>query len=339
MTFLAGPLQAPLYTTSVFQPDNARHRPAQHSQHHSVEHYEKSTPDLDVEHKARLKKALLEHQASLQGPYLDEKAYQADQAAYYGDLPQRAQTMAPKALYQALSRLVTVTHTHQLPYEPTQYLYPVVDVHPEGDLESIYSNQKADPQEAILADVRAHQALQKAASTPGSVVAQDAYRPQTGTHDYNCEHVVPQSWFDGKLPMRGDLHHLFACDPNSNSKRGNSRYADLPGDPVGEGTLDAVNNEFEPGGGKGAVARATLYFLLRYPGEVGDRDSEYHAADLKTLLDWNRQYPVTEYEKHRNEEIFKLQGNRNPLIDFPELADRVDFTQGLGAPGQQQKAA
>ena len=30
---------------------------------------------------------------------------------------------------------------------------------------------------------------------------------------FNCEHVVPQSWFDKKEPMRGDLHHLFACDP------------------------------------------------------------------------------------------------------------------------------
>ncbi|MGW1681571.1 endonuclease [Saccharopolyspora sp. NPDC002376] len=27
---------------------------------------------------------------------------------------------------------------------------------------------------------------------------------------YNCEHVVPQSRFGNREPMRGDLHHLFA---------------------------------------------------------------------------------------------------------------------------------
>lgn len=32
----------------------------------------------------------------------------------------------------------------------------------------------------------------------------------------NCEHVVPQSWFDRNQPMRGDLHHLFACNPSCN---------------------------------------------------------------------------------------------------------------------------
>ncbi|HEY3998023.1 MAG TPA: endonuclease, partial [Candidatus Xenobia bacterium] len=218
---------------------------------------------------------------------------------------------------------------HQLPYDPSQYLYPWVDVHPQGDLESIYDKQKADPQEAILADL--------AAKNQNPVADEPAYRPESGGQD-NCEHVVPQSWFNKKLPMRGDLHHLFACDVQSNSKRGNSRYADLTGGQrTPEGVLDASDNEFDPDAGRGAVARATLYFLLRYPGEVGDRSSEYSAKDVATLLKWNHDYPPTEYEHHRNEEIFKMQGNRNPLIDFPDLANKIDFTEGLAA--QARKAA
>ena len=45
---------------------------------------------------------------------------------------------------------------------------------------------------------------------------------------YNCEHVVPQSWFSKKEPMRGDLHHLFACESRCNSFRGNHAYFDFP---------------------------------------------------------------------------------------------------------------
>lgn len=37
---------------------------------------------------------------------------------------------------------------------------------------------------------------------------------------------------------------------------------------------------------------------------------------------------VSEWEKHRNQELFNLQGNRNPFIDFPELASKIDFTKG-----------
>ena len=78
-------------------------------------------------------------------------------------------------------------------------------------------------------------------------------------------------------------------------------------------------------GGKGAAARATLYFLLRYPGVVDD----YDARDIKTLLKWHDEFPVSLYEKHRNAAIEETQGNRNPLIDFPEKARQIDFAAGL----------
>ncbi|MCE0446644.1 endonuclease [Streptomyces tricolor] len=39
---------------------------------------------------------------------------------------------------------------------------------------------------------------------------------------------MPQSWFAKREPMRGDLHHLFACEPECNSFRGNIPYTDFP---------------------------------------------------------------------------------------------------------------
>ena len=40
--------------------------------------------------------------------------------------------------------------------------------------------------------------------------------------------------------------------------------------------------------------------------------------------------PVDEYERHRNAAIHESQGNRNPLIDHPGLAERIDFGAGFG---------
>jgi len=48
------------------------------------------------------------------------------------------------------------------------------------------------------------------------------------------------------------------------------------------------------------------------------------------LLWWHRTEPPGEYEQHRNQAIQERQGNRNPLIDHPAWAERIDFVAGLG---------
>jgi endonuclease G, mitochondrial len=47
-------------------------------------------------------------------------------------------------------------------------------------------------------------------------------------------------------------------------------------------------------------------------------------------VDWHLADPPPKYEMHRNAAIYERQGNRNPLIDFPELARSVRFELGLG---------
>ena len=74
-----------------------------------------------------------------------------------------------------------------------------------------------------------------------------------------------------------------------------------------------------------------MYFLVRHPGYVGDRNVETSPEDLKQLLEWHEEYPVSDYERHRNETIQDVQGNRNPFIDFPELATKVDFSAGFAS--------
>jgi endonuclease I len=143
---------------------------------------------------------------------------------------------------------------------------------------------------------------------------------------YNCEHVVPQSWFGKAEPMRGDLHHLFACETRCNSFRGNTPYGEFTDFPE----LDEVvrtdcgkteSNGFEPAHGKGPAARAVFYFLLRYPDIISP--SKLPPDRLDVLLDWHEQIPVSDWEQHRNAAIFARQGNRNPFIDHPEWAAEV----------------
>jgi len=80
----------------------------------------------------------------------------------------------------------------------------------------------------------------------------------------------------------------------------------------------------------GRVARATLYFLLRYPGHI--EPGELPAERLTQLLEWHDQFPPNDYERHRNAAIHDRQGNRNPLIDHPEWAVITDFSRGLISP-------
>jgi endonuclease I len=77
------------------------------------------------------------------------------------------------------------------------------------------------------------------------------------------------------------------------------------------------------------VARATFYFLLRYPGEINQVFDVYNKERLKMLLAWHTANPVSVYEHHRNQAIFAVQGNRNPFIDRPQWAKKVDLTKGL----------
>jgi endonuclease I len=85
------------------------------------------------------------------------------------------------------------------------------------------------------------------------------------------------------------------------------------------------NNLFEPENNKGIVARAVLYFLVRYPKVI----KVYKKDAVNMLINWAKEQPVTLYEKHRNYEIALSQGNRNPFIDFPELIKTIDLSDAI----------
>jgi endonuclease I len=265
--------------------------------------------------------------------YYDRDADAQARHTYYQGIDERAD---PTAFYSALSRLVAKTHRTRLQYRPAVHLYPDVDLQPNGRITSIYSARDMNPEDLIRADAAvdlARQAAVRALMDMRTASPDDMaiYISRIeAAFPYNCEHVVPQSWFRKRDPMKGDLHHLFACEIKCNEFRANIPYYDFAQDSINRADCgQATSNRFEPVGGKGAVARATLYFLLRYPHEIDNNDREYTRDRLGVLLKWARDHPVTLYEQHRNCVIQRKQGNRNPLIDFPDWAERIDFTQGL----------
>ena len=266
--------------------------------------------------------------------YYRAAADSAARDAYYAHIDLDA---SPADLFADLSALLQVTHQRPLNYRPAEELYPWVDLHPDGLLHHIYSDRVVEPAEVIKDDAdRAHRRaerirqvlrqnpdLQPAERTAAShAIGQDLR--------FNCEHVVPQSWFGRDEPMRGDLHHLFTCEPHCNNRRGSSPFADLSDTLQRMAECGRSGNEgFEPHEGKGPVARATLYFLLRYPAQIGNAMAEMQQSTVAVLVDWD-QHSVDEYERHRNAAIHEAQGNRNPLIDHPGLAERIDFGAGFG---------
>lgn len=145
----------------------------------------------------------------------------------------------------------------------------------------------------------------------------------------NCEHTWPQSKFTNEFSselQKSDLHHLFPTDMRANSVRSNNPFADVDGKFAHSDCHDSKNGialgtpntrSFEPPiEHKGNVARAIYYFSTRYKMNID-------ATQAKYLKIWNAEDPVDQEELERNESIMKLQGNRNPFIDYPELINRL----------------
>lgn len=252
--------------------------------------------------------------------YYDPADDEEMRTAFYGafQLPDD-----PRRAYDAVHRLID---GHQgLGYKNAKReLYRWIDLHPDGRLRSIYSGDPVDAQEVMAADARIEAALMSAAEAHNVPLEE-----LESAVKYNCEHVVPQGWFAKKEPMKGDLHHLFTCDVPCNQYRDNNAYFDFTQGPSRErcGHRIDAENKFEPALGKGAVCRATLYFLVRYPRAV--RNGQYDAQRIETVKRWAREDRVTDHERHRNWTIHTIQRNRNPFVDYPAWIDRVDFGAGL----------
>lgn len=261
-------------------------------------------------------------------PYYDAAEDRRARDEYYGGVDLSGDP------FDALRALLESTHDNRPGYQPMKWLYPWVDRQENGRLRSLYSKSgRSFTFEEIIAMDEGVMQERRERMLATEAVGVEALEAIEAALPFNCEHVVPQSWFNKKEPMRGDLHHLFACESGCNSFRGNRAFFDFLEEAVREDCGRSGTNEFEPGAGKGAVARATLYFLVRYAGKL--TRTRLPEDRLAVLARWHAAEPVSTWERHRNQAIFATQGNRNPFIDFPDLVARVSFVRGLSRRGDE----
>lgn len=167
----------------------------------------------------------------------------------------------------------------------------------------------------------------------------------------NREHSVPKSWWgSGKQPQYSDIFNIVPTDGYVNNQRSNYPYGVCEGGTrlsndgyvakgrMGYSTRSGYSGRvFEPDDEyKGDFARAYFYMATCYNdvisnwtqsgGDAFFAGNSYpvfttYAIDL--LLEWHRLDPVSEKETTRNCYAHAWQGNRNPYIDHPELAEYI----------------
>ena len=312
----------------------------------------------DPAHNKSVLQGLQALQSAREAEYLPSDGDIAERRSnYYGDIIDDvdADAISPAALYRRLADLLQDTleiasdfpepladfeslipggtleslDLEDLSYDRARaHLYTHVDLQEDRMLRCVYTGIIIAPEQLLLKDVLTDLGHRT-----------DLPRRFRNNQYLNCEHIVPQSWFDKEKIAKSDLHHLISADGAANNFRTDCRYRELngtgqqgptnrPGYMPAAGHRDNSTKRFEPVLGKPVVARATLYFLLAHEGKIDGTRYDANAIDM--LIRWAQSAPPSEYERHRNETIFAIQGNRNPLIDFPAWVDRIAFSDGLG---------
>ena len=166
-----------------------------------------------------------------------------------------------------------------------------------------------------------------------------------GGDTWNREHTWPQSKGAKTGPINYDMQSVRPANKSVNSSRGNKGYGESGSyyDP-NEISIDNPNYKTDNlGSYRGDCARVIMYDYLVY-GHAGGYQNALHSGtaqllekigsnpikedsivfeSLHIMLKWHLQDPPSLTEMVRNDGAQDYQGNRNPLIDYPELAIQV----------------
>ena len=167
----------------------------------------------------------------------------------------------------------------------------------------------------------------------------------------NREHSVPKSWWgSSKQAQYSDIFNIVPTDGYVNNQRSNYPYGVCANGTrlsnngyVAKGRKGSSTYEgysgivFEPDDEyKGDFARAYFYMAACYNNVIcnwtmaggsaffaGNSYPVFTTYATNLLLEWHRLDPVSEKETTRNDYAHAWQGNRNPFIDHPELAEYI----------------
>lgn len=157
---------------------------------------------------------------------------------------------------------------------------------------------------------------------------------------WNREHTWPQSkGADKSIPMGHDMQSVRPTHTSVNSSRGNDAYGESGAyyDPDEVSISNSYYKTTNMGSYRGDAARVILYDYVVY-GEAGGHKNKLYNGNAQllskfgsagvfesaaVLLKWHMHDPVSLTEMVRNDGAQTYQGNRNPFIDYPELAIQV----------------
>lgn len=157
----------------------------------------------------------------------------------------------------------------------------------------------------------------------------------------NIEHSFPKSWWGGAtVQAYKDLYNLMPCESKINRTKSNFPMGIVvSGDKgngwtkVGEGTDG--KKYWEPAAPwKGDFARGYMYMATAYQdynwkGEQALQILQQGAYPTlqkwayKLYIQWAKADKPDALEIKRNNDVAKIQGNRNPYVDFPNLMEYV----------------
>lgn len=230
---------------------------------------------------------------------------------YYTALDGKKKEALKTAAHEVIRPHTVVTYNSLF---PTQF--PKTDVYPE-----LYNGQKRW----------------------WEMYSDNVYYVSRGWSGMNREHSFPKSWWGGdNNEAYTDLFHLYPSESDANMAKSNYPLGEVEDATFDNGVTRVGYAVSGQGGGAGKVfepadeykgdfARTYFYVVTAYQdftwkytymAQQGDYPTlKPWAVDL--LLDWHRRDPVSQKEIDRNEAVYKIQGNRNPFIDFAELAEYI----------------
>jgi hypothetical protein len=157
----------------------------------------------------------------------------------------------------------------------------------------------------------------------------------------NIEHSFPRSWFGGSgTAPDTDLFNLYPSPANTNGSKSNyimDEIATVNEDKsdgytkIGTSSHTSESWAWEPNDTyKGDFSRGYMYMITAWKNDVTFTsramnfmdNSDYpalHTWAATLYSKWCRMDTPDQVEIDRNNAIYKIQGNRNPFIDFPNL--------------------
>lgn len=157
----------------------------------------------------------------------------------------------------------------------------------------------------------------------------------------NIEHSFPKSWWGGaKSQAYKDLYNLMPCEGKINSTKSNYPMGIVVSGDKGNGWTKVGKGTdgkwyWEPAAPwKGDFARGYMYMATAYQ-DYNWEGTQAHQILLQGAYPTLQKWAYTLYiqwakadkpdalEIKRNNDVAKIQGNRNPYVDFPNLMEYV----------------